>query len=73
MVNQGKTPPQQILQHSLSTRSQVQSLTVAYLYHCQDQCEQLFKTAIQEEGFRESFVIISYVRTDWTFVSLLTF
>lgn len=43
------------------------------LYHCQDRSEQLFETAIQEEGFRESFVIISYVRTDRTFVSLLTF
>lgn len=60
-----------MLKHSAHTSKQ--SLTVVYLYHCQDQREQLFNTAIWEEGCRESFVIISSVRTDWTFVSLLAF
>lgn len=69
-VNRGKTlhGRRRNIQHTLPSR-----VSLVYLYHCQDQCEQLFNTAIWEEGFRESFVIISSVRTDWTFVSLLTF
>jgi len=70
MAKHTHTPPADAVtfsQHTLPS-----SLAVVYWYHCWDQCEQLFKTAVQEEGFRESFVIIN-VRTDWTFVSLLTF
>lgn len=44
-------------------------LTVV-LIHCRVCMNSFFETAIQEDGSRESFLIISYARTDHTFVSL---